>query len=123
MNSITNDACEKEIMKFVTADNTIMFYADDFLEIDTVNSVVSLSKGGVIKISNIEDEKGTFYLCNLNNEWISIDIFEAREARREETPVIVTLKNKLLFYSKNQLVVQGDIWFLIATKANIKIKK
>lgn len=121
--NVFNYSNEKEFLKFVSDDKDIILFKKDIIEIDKSNSLLTLSNEAVNKLSNINIKNLQIYILDSNNNnWIKVDVLDARDSKRTSNLRILTSKNKLLFYSDNQIVIGGELWFSIAESLNIKFK-
>lgn len=100
----------REILKFVTQDETIILSLKDFENVDIENHVITISSDGVKAIKNIKGAISKAYLRDINDEWKPIGLIEARNAKREIKTNILLQNSEIFFYSANQIVFEGQDW-------------
>ena len=121
--SILNSSTEKKFLKFVSGNKHVTLFTKDVIEIDTSYSVLTLTNDAAKKIGGLDVANlQVFILEPDKNKWLKVDVFDVRSSAERHNPIIVTNKNKLLFYSDNQIVIAGDLWFTIAEKLHRKQK-
>lgn len=100
----------RETLKLVTKDETIILSLKDFENVDFENHVIMISPDGVKAIKNIKGTISKAYLRDINDEWIPIGLIEARNAKREIKSNILLQDSEIFFYSANQIVFEGQDW-------------
>ncbi|KGO91085.1 hypothetical protein [Flavobacterium subsaxonicum] len=121
--SILNSSEEKKFLKFVSGNKHVILFAKDVIEIDTLYSVLTITNEAAKKIGGLDVANLQVSILEPDkNKWLKVDVFDVRSSAERHNPMIVTNKNKLLFYSDNQIVIAGNLWFTIAEKLHIKQK-
>ena len=73
--------------------------------------MLTLSDEAIYKISKLNVKNLQVYILDLNGNWLKVDLLDARDSKTTPNLKIFTNKNELLFYSDNQIVVGGVLWF------------
>lgn len=111
--------CERDFLKIIVKNDTIILNARDISQIDKSNHLITLSESGVEKIKSIKKEILSIHLFDSEDKWIDIDLIEVRQAKRNDKPCVMIQNNEILFYSKNQIVIQGKEWFELSSKIKL----